>query len=161
MWQEVFGDTVSATITPIEQGAYIGLALTGNFQAQGWRQHGSADPDSERLWWTSGNAGPIGGLSLNFGRLQDDVIDENLEIIKTNPDEDGPPGGRRGDQPALRRAGVLPLARRGRCGASRQSPSVNGVETNTLVDSGEQGLGLAFAGRHQVNQIWCDDGACE
>ena len=40
-------------------------------------------------------------------------------------------------------------------------PSVNGVETNTLVDGGEQGLGLAFAGRHQVNQIWCDDGACE
>ena len=33
------------------------------------------------------NAGPIGGLSLNFGRLQDDVIDENLQIIKTNPDE--------------------------------------------------------------------------
>ena len=51
MWKEVFGDQVQATITPIEQGQYIGLALTGAFQAQGWRQHGGSDPDQQRLWW--------------------------------------------------------------------------------------------------------------
>lgn len=160
MWNEVFGDQVRATITPIEQGAYIGLALTGAFQAQGWRQHGSSDPDAERLWWSSENAGPIGGLSLNFGRLQDDVIDENLEIIKTNPDEDA------------RRAAAEAINQR----FAEQAyylwnvwslwgiptiPAVNGIEMNTLVDGGEQGLGLAFAGRHQVNEIWCDEGVCE
>ena len=39
-------------------------------------------------------------------------------------------------------------------------PYVNGVEVNTLPD-GTQGIGLAFAGRHQLNQMWCDDGECE
>jgi hypothetical protein len=26
---------------------------------------------------------------------------------------------------------------------------------------GSKGLGLAFAGRHQVNEMWCDNGKCE
>jgi len=39
-------------------------------------------------------------------------------------------------------------------------PYVNGVETNTFPD-GTKGVGLAFAGRHQLNQIWCDNGECE
>ena len=36
-------------------------------------------------------------------------------------------------------------------------PYVNGVERNILPD-GTKGIGLAFAGRHQLNEIWCDDG---
>ena len=159
MWQEVFGDQVSVTTTPIEQGAYIGLALTGAFQGQTWRQHGSSDPDAERLWWSSANAGPIGGLSLNFGRLQDDVIDENLEIIKSDPDEDA----RRAAAEAInQRFGeqVYYLWYTWAVWGIPTLPQVNGIETNTLVDSGEQGLGLAFAGRHQVNEIWCDEGDC-
>ena len=48
MWDEAFGDQVRATITPIEQGQYIGLALTGSFQALGWRSHFGADPDEQR-----------------------------------------------------------------------------------------------------------------
>ena len=39
-------------------------------------------------------------------------------------------------------------------------PYVNGVETNALIDGGE-GVGLAFSGRHQMNQLWCDEGTCE
>ena len=48
----------------------------------------------------------------------------------------------------------------GRCGGSSTQPYVNGVEANALPDGGE-GVGLAFSGRHQMNQIWCDDGKCE
>ena len=33
MWDEAFGDTVQAQITPIDQGQYIGLALVGQFNA--------------------------------------------------------------------------------------------------------------------------------
>ncbi len=33
MWNEAFGDEIEATISPVEQGSYIGLALTGSFQA--------------------------------------------------------------------------------------------------------------------------------
>ncbi len=87
MWTEAFGDQVQTSITPIEQGQYIGLALFGTFQAFAWRNHGGLDPDQQRLWWQSVSSTPIGQQALNFGRFKDDVIDENLEIIKSNPDE--------------------------------------------------------------------------
>ena len=70
---------VQATITPIEQGQYIGLALVGTFNALGWRSHGGIDPDQQRLWWQSASAAPIGGLALNFGRFRDADMDAALE----------------------------------------------------------------------------------
>jgi peptide/nickel transport system substrate-binding protein len=88
MWKEAFGNQVDASITPIEQGQYIGFALTGAFQAVGWRSHSGTDPDSQLLWWISAAASPIGELALNFGRMSDPVIDENLITVRTNPDAD-------------------------------------------------------------------------
>ena len=37
---------------------------------------------------------------------------------------------------------------------------MNGVQRHVLPD-GEEGIGLAFAGLHQTNQMWCDEGKCE
>ena len=48
----------------------------------------------------------------------------------------------------------------GPVGRSSTQPYVNGVETNALPDGGD-GVGLAFSGRHQINQLWCDEGVCE
>lgn len=86
MWQEAFGNKVSADITPIEQGSYIGLALTGDFQVFGWRNHGGSDPDQQLLWWYSASAAPIGSQALDFGRFSDEVAartlgTRNLRII--------------------------------------------------------------------------------
>ena len=87
------------------------------------------------------------------------MIDEALQIIKSNPD------------PAARQEAAETINRRfgeqvyswwwswTLWGVATQ-PYVNGIEHNVLPD-GTTGIGLAFAGRHQVNQIWCDDGACE
>ena len=85
MWTEAFGDQVNVTITPIEQGQYIGLALVGDFEALGWRSHFGADPDAQRKWWQSAGASPIGVLALNFGRFKDPVIDEAFDTILTIP----------------------------------------------------------------------------
>jgi peptide/nickel transport system substrate-binding protein len=159
MWDEAFGDQVKATITPIEQGAYIGLALTGAFQAQGWRNHGGSDPDQQRLWWQSASVSPVGELALNFGRFSDPVIDENLEIIKTNPD----PDARQEAAEAINKQfgkQVYNWWLTWTLWGIPTQPYVNGIEANVLPD-GSQGVGLAYAGRHQVNQIWCDDGVCE
>ena len=41
-----------------------------------------------------------------------------------------------------------------------QQPYVNGVQHNTLPD-GSEGIGLAFLGVHNMNQMWCDEGSCE
>ena len=78
MWNEAFGDAVKTSITPIEQGQYIGLALTGAFQAFGWRNHGGIDPDQQRLWWQSIVVDPDRPWRSNFGRFKDAVIDEAL-----------------------------------------------------------------------------------
>jgi ABC-type transport system substrate-binding protein len=159
MWAEAFGDRVRSTITPIEQGQYIGLALTGDFNVLQGRGYGGLDPDQQRLWWQKQSASPVGKLALNASRLYDDVIDEALLVIRSNPD------------PAARREAAETINRRfgeqaymwwwswTLWGVATQ-PFVNGVERNVLPD-GTEGIGLAFAGRHQVNQLWCDGGSCD
>ncbi len=159
MWADAFGDKVKTSITPIEQGQYIGLALTGTFQAFGWRNHGGLDPDQQRLWWQSASSSPIGVLALNFGRFKDPVIDKALDVIKSNPDEDA----RREAAETINKqfgAQVYNLWLTWAVWGVVSQPYVNGVENNVLPD-GTKGIGLAFAGRHQLNQMWCDDGACE
>jgi peptide/nickel transport system substrate-binding protein len=159
MWQEVFGDTVKATITPIEQGQYIGLALVGSFNAVGWRSHSGTDPDQQRLWWQSASVTPIGSLALNFGRFRDADIDAALNTIKTNPD------------PAARKAAAEDVNRvfgeqvynwwsTWTLWGIIEQPYVNGIESAVTPD-GELASGLVGAGRHNINQLWCDEGSCE
>jgi len=38
-------------------------------------------------------------------------------------------------------------------------PYVHGVQANKLHD-GSEGIGLAFTGLHNINQMWCDNGKC-
>ena len=88
MWAEAFGDVVQVSITPIEQGQFIGLALNGTFNVQQWRNHAGLDADQQRMWWQKASVSPIGTVGVNFGRFQDDVIDEAIQTIKSNPDPD-------------------------------------------------------------------------
>ena len=39
------------------------------------------------MWWHSETAQPIGEIALNFGRIEDPVIDENLEVIREATDD--------------------------------------------------------------------------
>lgn len=61
-----------------EQGQFILDAVTGDFEANLWRQFGSPDPDGDYVWWVSQNANPIGEFSLNFARNQDPDIDDGM-----------------------------------------------------------------------------------
>jgi peptide/nickel transport system substrate-binding protein len=159
MWSDAFGDKVDAKIVPIEQGQYIGLALTGDFQAFGWRNHGGLDPDQQRLWWQSASSTPLGQQALNFGRFVDPVIDEALTTIKSNPDE---AARKEAAETVNKRFGeqVYNLWLNWTVWGIISQPYVNGVEANVLPD-GTKGVGLAFAGRHQLNEMWCDEGKCE
>jgi peptide/nickel transport system substrate-binding protein len=159
MWQDAFGDKVKTSITPIEQGQYIGLALLGTFQALGWRNHGGLDPDQQRLWWQSASSTPIGVQALNFGRFKDQVIDDALNTIKSNSDETA----RKAAAEAINKefgAQVYNLWLTRSVWGIVFQPYVHGVAANKLPD-GSKGIGLAFAGRHQLSQMWCDNGKCE
>lgn len=79
-WAEV-GITVN--ITTVEQAAFISTAITGDFQANLWRQLGAPDPDSDYVWWHSG--GEDGNI-LNFPNLVDDQIDDALDRGRQSPD---------------------------------------------------------------------------
>lgn len=73
MWQDA-GMDVSVTTT--DQAQFIGDALTGNYQANLWRQFGAIDPDTDAVWWLSEST--EGTLNLNFARNKDPRIDEAL-----------------------------------------------------------------------------------
>ena len=162
MWTEAFGDQVDVTIQPIEQGQYIGLALAGVFQAQGWRNHGGVDPGLQWLWWSSATASPInpqaGELALNFGRFQDPEIDASITTMLTSPD------------PAVRTAAAEDINREFGQHVYNlwltwvlwgivSGPAVQDVVDLTVPD-GDTPVLPVNSGRHSLAQIWCTDGDC-
>ena len=157
MWKDAFGDEIEATISPTEQGSYIGLALTGAFQAQGWRSHGGTDPDTQFLWWFSGTASPIGSLALNFGRFQDPVIDAALITQRST------------DDPEVRRAAAEDINRSfgenvwnfwstWTLWGIASNPNVNGI-TDMQTPDGDTQRGIVSGG-HPMIGMWCTDGEC-
>jgi ABC-type transport system substrate-binding protein len=157
MWGEAFGNRVRATITPTEQGQYIGLGLTGSFQALGWRNHGGTDPDQQLVWWSSLTAAPIGQLAPNFGRFSDPEIDQQLLTIRTNPDADA---RREAAESINRRFGemVYNLWYYWTVWGVMSDSSVNAVAEGRSPDG--EDLLPSLSGRHQMPQIWCDGGVC-
>jgi peptide/nickel transport system substrate-binding protein len=68
------------TIETEAQSVVIERTVDGDYDLAVFRQQPGDDPDSNYHWWGGG------GNPLNFGRFDDPVIDENLEIGRTSPD---------------------------------------------------------------------------
>jgi ABC-type transport system substrate-binding protein len=83
MWKSV---GITTNIVQLEQSPYILNAIVGNYQAQGWRQFSSPDPDFNFVYWHSSSALPVGTEALNFARNKDPQIDAALITGRTNPD---------------------------------------------------------------------------
>ena len=153
LWQEV---GMEVSIDQVEQGEFISDALMGDFEAFGWRGHGGFDPDGQAFWWKSSNALEPPALGLNFGRIRDEGIDEQLTIVRNSDDQDE------------------------RCAAAEEinrifgeevyniwlnwnewgiafSPNVHNTHDFTLP-SGSTILGeTGVAGQHPTMQIWVDE----
>lgn len=63
-------------IVTVDQSTLIDLALQGDFDANGWRNHPGGDPDRQYNWWKSGSP-------VNFGRFSDPEIDSLLDEGRT------------------------------------------------------------------------------
>jgi peptide/nickel transport system substrate-binding protein len=63
------------------QAAYIDLAIDGDFQAMGWRNHPGFDPDTEYVWWHGYPANPV-----NFSRFNDEEINRLLDEGRAETD---------------------------------------------------------------------------
>lgn len=81
-WEQC-GVTVNTTTS--EQSKFVADAVTGNYQANLWRQFAASDPDGDYVWWTGKNA--VGGLTLNMARLQDAQIDAALNKARASGDQ--------------------------------------------------------------------------
>ncbi|HEX4904215.1 MAG TPA: ABC transporter substrate-binding protein [Acidimicrobiales bacterium] len=62
-----------------DQATTINMALAGDFQSVGWRNHPGADPDTQYNWWYEGSP-------VNFGRIADPEINRLLDEGRTTPE---------------------------------------------------------------------------
>jgi peptide/nickel transport system substrate-binding protein len=74
------------TIKAIEQAALITDAITGTYQALTFEQFAVPDPDLNYTWWSTTTVASPGQISLNFARNSDPLIEQALQIGRTNPD---------------------------------------------------------------------------
>jgi peptide/nickel transport system substrate-binding protein len=75
---------------PTEQSQYINLAIGGDFEAMPWRNFPGGDPDTLYVWWKSQLPNAQGELTrntVNFGRINDSTIDQQLDIGRTESDQ--------------------------------------------------------------------------
>ena len=93
--QSAWGEVgVDVTQTPIEQSKLITNALLGSpeFFAFGWRNHAGLYVDTQHAWWHGfaadgfGGEAKDGGVALNFGRLNDPVINDLLDQARSEAD---------------------------------------------------------------------------
>lgn len=162
MWNDAFGDEVDVSIAPIEQGQYIGLALAGVFQLQGWRNHGGVDPTEQWYWWNSATANPIDPaipeLALNFGRFQDAEMDAQYNIIRQSSD----PAERQAAAEEVNRLfgkNVWNFWTTWTLWGIIANPRVQSITSGTFAD-GTPAMPV-IAGKHQFAEIWCTDGDCQ
>ncbi len=70
---------MSVEIITVDQSTQIDSAISGDFEAIGWRNHPGGDPDQQYNWWKSGSP-------VNFGRFNDPEIDQLLDQGRTSLD---------------------------------------------------------------------------
>ena len=138
----------------VEQGQFILQAGLGQFEALTFRNLATLDPDGNHGFWGSETSNPVGTFGLNFGRIEDEVIDESFETIRTNPD------------PEIRREASEAINRRfaeqvydvwlawGRW-AVASDPAVHQIATGYNLPDGGENRGMTGAA-HQLSQIWIE-----
>lgn len=85
-------------LTTTIQSSFITDTVTGNYQANLWRQFAATDPDGDYQWWIGSNA--TGPLTLNMARLADPQVDAALNEARASAD------------PAVRKQAYSDLQRR-------------------------------------------------
>ena len=74
----MWGDCgVDVSINMVDEAELITNAILGLFSSTVWRGHTGYDLTAERTWWHSKFG--QGGLALNFGRIDDERIDQALD----------------------------------------------------------------------------------
>lgn len=153
-WAEI---GVETEIIQVPQDQFITKALFGDpdFYMFGWRNHAGVAIDSQYFWWHSSASAPDGGLALNFGRVEDPIVDENLEKQRTETD----PAKRKEYAENVNRqmAGeCYQLAGSWTLWGTPHAPKVQGLSTTVLPDGTTLRDGAGFSGQFWTHSLWID-----
>ena len=77
--QQIEKAGITADIAMVDQTAEISTAISGDYNVLLWRNHAGEDPDTEYVWWHSGEL-------TNFGKINDPEIDRLLEQGRATSD---------------------------------------------------------------------------
>jgi peptide/nickel transport system substrate-binding protein len=144
---------IDVTINTVEQGQYILNALQGNFQVFGWRNHGGVNPDGQRFWWHSETT--TQPLALNFGRIQDPDIDEQLDILRGTTD----PAEQQAAAEEINRIfgeQVYNIWNTWVVWGMAHQPNVHGANDFVFPDGSPSIPGAGIGGAHQIAQMWIE-----
>lgn len=141
----------------VPQDSSITNALFGvpEFFAYGWRNHAGVTIDQQYYWWHSYNAAPDGSLALNFGRVNDPVVDENLEAARsaTTPEERQAAAENVNRQMATE---CYQIPTSWTLWGTPHKASVQGLGTYTLPDGSTAKDGAGFSGQFYTQSVWID-----
>jgi peptide/nickel transport system substrate-binding protein len=154
-WSQIGVDT---TVETIPQDQFITNALFGadNFFIYGWRLHAGLKVDEQNFWWNSKSSVPDGkGLSLNFGRVQDPIIDDNLAIARSDPD----PANRQKAAEEINREMAkqcyqIPIDYT--LWAVMTNTKVHGIGETVMPDGTKALDGAGWGGQFWMNAVWVD-----
>lgn len=156
-WAEI---GVETEIIQVPQDQFITKALFGDpdFFMFGWRNHAGTTIDNQYFWWHSSAAAPDGGLALNFGRVRDDVVDENLDAARGELDaakrnEYTQNVNKQMAEQCYQLAGSWTLW------GTPHSPKVQGLGQLILPDGSQGRDGAGFSGQFYTQTLWIDDAA--
>jgi peptide/nickel transport system substrate-binding protein len=152
-WNEI---GIDADSTPVPQDAFITNALFGtDFEAYGWRNHAGTTVDSQYLWWHSSTGAAAPDLALNFGRLRDPIVDENLEIARTTTDaEEATAAAEAVNRQMAEQCYQIPTS--WTLWGTPHKPSIRGLGGFTLPDGTTSKDGAGFSGQFYTHALWID-----
>ncbi len=79
---------IDATFEPVEQAAFLGRIVVGDYQAGLWRSHNWIDPDFNYIFWHSSTSKPVGDVSVNFTHTESAALDAALDTGRATLDPD-------------------------------------------------------------------------
>jgi ABC-type transport system substrate-binding protein len=142
---------IEVELETTEFAQYVLDAVTGQFQANIWRQFGAPDPDGEYVWWHPDNVAPDGELSLNIGHFSDEALGAALERGRESADPEARREAYAEIQQIFREQYYIGWSAHAFWSVAAQREVMDLV--NWTTPDGTQGMPLV-GGQHPLAQVW-------
>ncbi len=145
---------VNTTIDVVPQDQFITLALLGDpsFFIYGWRNHAGLKADGQNYWWNSASGVKDGGLSLNFGRVNDPQVDKDLATARSGSEAERKAAAENINRTFAKNCYQIPTT--WTLWGTPHKPSVQGLSTWVFPDGSKSRDGAGFSGQFWLTSLW-------